>query len=429
MRNNNSSLDGDLTAKQVSEYADLPEPFQFYRLMLDGDHLHFGYWPEEHDDLTLEQAQVKLFELLSNQLPKPPATILDVGCGLGLSAYRLCQEGYEVTAIAPSAQLIHYAEIHYGHENIQFEVAGFLDGDECDFMSRTYDAILFQESLQYLHPLKQVFETAHQLLTSKGKVIICDEMVHDPTIEEHTAVHPRRHVVRKLLETAFQIVFQDSIGSRVQRTCTEMIQRFEKHKDRLVRTVASLDAPDRIQHYQEGWKLQKSWYRTGQMEYELITARKDRIVMRSYLKGDENLILPLFNQVFGTERSLSHWVWKFRDNPFGSYKIALADSMDRLLAAQYCGYPVPIYSTMGKKGSFLSYQIGDTMTNPAFRGVGLGKSSILARIVHYFYELFCEGQVPFVYGFNTGVIRKLGERFLGYEYISGIPYLCWNQSA
>ncbi|MGD9975184.1 MAG: hypothetical protein AB7S77_19145, partial [Desulfatirhabdiaceae bacterium] len=111
-----------------------------------------------------------------------------------------------------------------------------------------------------------------------------------------------------------------------------------------------------------------------------------------------------------------------RDNPFGAHKIAVADSSDGVLAANFCGYPVPMVSAVGKVGSFLSCQGGDTMTNPAFRGAGLGKSSVLTRTATYFYDAFCENEMPFIYGFNTGVIRKFGERFLNYEYISGIPY-------
>ena len=372
MQNRISHL-ADLTARQIAEYASLPEPFQFYRLMLAGDHLHFGYWPEDRTSLSLEQAQGQLFELLLEQMPESPAKVLDVGCGLGFSAYRLSEKGYEVTAIAPSSELIHYAEAHYGHGTVRFEVAGFLDGDECNFMSVTFDAILFQESLQYLHPLDQVFQTARRLLTSKGKLIVCDEMVYDHKILEYTAVHPHQSVLRKLKEAGFCIVFQEAVGNRVQHTCTEMIQRFDQCRNELIRTIKAPDTADRVAHYKQGWQSQKTWYEANKMGYELITALKDDLILRPYQEGDEDRILGLFHQVFGTARSLSHWHWKFRDNPFGSYKIAVAHSADGSLAANFCGYPVPVFSTVGTDASFLSYQIGDTMTNPAFRGSGFGK--------------------------------------------------------
>ncbi|MGD9975185.1 MAG: cyclopropane-fatty-acyl-phospholipid synthase family protein, partial [Desulfatirhabdiaceae bacterium] len=73
------------TTELTTEYAGLPEPFQFYRLMLSDDHLHFGYWPPDHSDVSLSTAQKNLFERLLQEFPEPPASILDVGCGLGLS--------------------------------------------------------------------------------------------------------------------------------------------------------------------------------------------------------------------------------------------------------------------------------------------------------------------------------------------------------
>jgi SAM-dependent methyltransferase len=412
---------GHLTVEQLAEYAKLPEPFQFYRLMLSGDHPHFGYWLQNDLNLSLEAAQENLFDRLIQEFPKPPASILDVGCGLGFSAHLLGRQGFDVTAIVPSLELIDYAINRYETESVRFEAAGFLDDGNSQFISRKYDVIFFQESLQYLHPLDLVFGKARRLLNPKGKLILCDEVIYDSEISQHTLVHFHKSILQKLAENGFRLLVHDGIGNRVQQTCDHMLEKFDQYRNMLIQLVHHPDTADRIDHYLTGWKAQKAWYEAGQMGYELITARKDDVMIRTYREGDEDRILALFTQLFGTNRSLSHWYWKFRDNPFGSYKIAIADSTDGILAANFCGYPVPVYS-MGKVGSFLSYQGGDTMTNPAFRGAGLGKNSVLARITNYFYDAFCENEIPFIYGFNTGIIRKFGERFLNYEYIAGIPY-------
>lgn len=89
--------------------AQLPEPFNFYRLVLESDHLHFGVWPEDRPDLTLEEAQEVMFNELLGYFPDPPATVLDVGCGLGPSTFYLAKKGYDVTGIAPSNEIIDYA--------------------------------------------------------------------------------------------------------------------------------------------------------------------------------------------------------------------------------------------------------------------------------------------------------------------------------
>lgn len=61
---------GHLTVEQLAEYAKLPEPFQFYRLMLSGDHPHFGYWLQNDLNLSLEAAQENLFDRLIQEFPK-----------------------------------------------------------------------------------------------------------------------------------------------------------------------------------------------------------------------------------------------------------------------------------------------------------------------------------------------------------------------
>jgi 2-polyprenyl-3-methyl-5-hydroxy-6-metoxy-1,4-benzoquinol methylase len=193
----------------------LPEPFNLYRLILDSDHLHFGFWPENFPNLTLEEAQERMFERLFVHFPDPPATVLDVGCGLGLSAYNLSQKGYHVTAISPSEVLINYAQKNYGKGNIDFHVAGFLDNNDSDLMSKKYDVILFQESLQYLNPLDSIFKKARSLLKPKGSVIIGDEICQDKSIKKETAVHLLKDVVTGLFENGFRITVNEQIGKNV----------------------------------------------------------------------------------------------------------------------------------------------------------------------------------------------------------------------
>ena len=404
-------------------WASFPEPFNYYRLMLGGDHLHFGYWPEGRKDLTLESAQTYMFDLLLQFFPEPPAKVLDVGCGLGASAYFLAQKGFDVIAIGPSPDLISYARQQYRHHGVDYRVADFMAEDVSDFASDDgYDVILFQESLQYLHPLKKVFQRTRSLLSPKGKVILGDEMCYDNAITSSTSAHLRKEVIRNLAEGGFRISQQLSIGSRVLKTCDAILERFDMHRDRLLRIVASDNINNDLNRYIDGWGNQRRWYAECRLGYEVIVAQKDSVVIREYQDGDEAAILPLFRKVFGVERSLAHWRWKFKDNPFGACKIAVAYSEDHTLAAHFCGYPVPFHAPSETRSDFITLQGGDTMTNPSFRNSGLGATSLLSRVAAYFYNRFCEDETPFIYGFNTGVIRKFGERFLQYEYLSGIPY-------
>lgn len=403
---------------------DLPIPFNYYQMVLDSDHFHFGLWPDGMSEDSLEQAQERMFEVLFGYFPKPPATVLDIGCGLGKSAFFLACQGYQVTAISPSEELIEYALKHYTHQNIAFHPIGFLESEQV-FGLQEYDVLFFQESLQYLHPLYKVFCQARRFLKPKGMVIIGDEIRYDRQLQEHTAVHLWQDIQNAVLSNGFRLKIDQRVGQNVNKTCVCIIQRFENQLENLMtesdkgKTQEILGG---ISYYLQGWRQQRKWYENGQFDYVLLVAKKDQIFCQEFEQGDEHDILALFEQIFGQKRSLEHWYWKFRDNPFGNLKIAKAISDNGGLAAHFSGYPVPFYSKTTSEDEFFAYQVGDTMTNPAFRTHGLGSSSVLARVATFFFNCFCLNQVPFVYGFNTGNIRKFGERYLNYRYIRPIPY-------
>ncbi|MBW1791472.1 MAG: GNAT family N-acetyltransferase [Deltaproteobacteria bacterium] len=402
--------------------AQLPEPFNFYRSVLESDHLHFGVWPEDRPDLTLEEAQEVMFNSLLDYFPDPPASVLDVGCGLGLSGCYLEEKGYHVTAIAPSRELIDYASRKYGGRDIDFQVADFLDNGGSAFTRKKYGIILFQESLQYLNPLDMVFNKVRSLLEPGGAVIIGDEICYDKSIRKETAAHLLKDITTALCENGFRITADKAIGNSVIKTCDNVISRFTDHFDQIVSSVEVEDVANRLKFFLNGWKKQKEWYLTNRMGYHIMAAAKDDIFMRSYNRGDEDNILQLFNQIFQKDRTNEHWCWKFKDNPFGNLKIAEAVTKEGDLTGQYCGYPVPFYSSVGEFKEFSSFQIGDTMTSLKARRSGFGKTGVLSRVTTYFYNKFCIDNVPFIYGFNTGKIRKLGERYLQYEYTSTVPY-------
>ncbi|MDA8239747.1 MAG: methyltransferase domain-containing protein [Nitrospiraceae bacterium] len=398
----------------------LPEPFSFYKAVLRGDHLHFGLWPEDRPQLTIEEAQEEMFGRLLSYFPPPPARVLDVGCGLGYSAHLLSQKGYEVTAIAPSPELISYAQQKYGKEGVLFVESGFFD-DQPVFADGLYDVLFFQESMQYLSPLSLVMGRARRLLKEKGTLLIGDEVCYSREIKHLTAVHMSSEFTTVLSENGFKITEREKVGRQVSLTCGFIIKEFTRNFDELAASGGK-DAVEQLRHYLDGWKSQQQWYADGRMGYEIIAAKKDSFFIRPYADGDEQRILPMFNELFYTNRSIGHWHWKFRDNPYGSHKVALAFSDTVPLAVHYAGYPVPFYSAGDSPAEFISLQIGDTMTSPAVRNIGLGKTGLLARTSQYYYARFCEEEVPFIYGFNTGHIRKLGMRYLGYTYISPVPY-------
>jgi len=319
-----------------------------------------------------------MFEALIPYLPEPPAKILYVGCEPGLSADLLGSQGYIITAIAPNPKLIYFAAQHYGSDGADFESLGFFDDDESVFAKDMYDALLFQESLQCLSPLIRVMGKARHLLKDRGTIIIGDEVCYDKTIGSKIPFHMSPEIYAAVAESGFRIIENQKMGNK-----------------------------------------------NGQLGYEIFVAKKDEFYLRPYESGDEKKILEGFNEIFSTDRSLDHWYWKFRDNPYGSHMVCMGVSDEGDIISHFAGYPVPFCSTVEESKEptyFTTLQAGDTFTHPRVRRKGLGKTGLLARSAYYFYAKFLEGFVPFAYGFNTGNVKNLGERYLGYNYIDPVPY-------
>lgn len=147
--------------------------------------------------------------------------------------------------------------------------------------------------------------------------------------------------------------------------------------------------------------------------------------IRPYRPGDEVKINEMFNEVFRENRDISHWYWKYRDNPNGFYTLCIAESGDGVIAAHYGGYPVVLYSAAGASRTpieFTSFHLGDKMTRKEFRGIGRGKSSLLARTFYLFRDTFASEGIPFGYGFGTHHSLRFGLLFLDYADVEPVPF-------
>lgn len=161
----------------------------------------------------------------------------------------------------------------------------------------------------------------------------------------------------------------------------------------------------------------------GEPGRQAFAGRRDEYLVREYRQGDEHQILPIFHGSFYVERSPERWRWEYAENPYGNRTISEAFTLDGQLVAHYAGYPVRFWSDAGgEPRSRTALQIGDTMTLPSVRGVGRGPTSLLARTVRHFYARYCEGQVAFNYGFNTGNIQRFSLAFVGARRLEGVPY-------
>jgi hypothetical protein len=88
--------------------------------------------------------------------------------------------------------------------------------------------------------------------------------------------------------------------------------------------------------------------------------------LERYRDGDEEAVLALFRTVFGKARSLEHWRWQFKANPYGGPFVSMARrESDRLVVGSYSVMPVQL-NLMGR--AVLACQSVDTAVHPEHRG-------------------------------------------------------------
>lgn len=153
--------------------------------------------------------------------------------------------------------------------------------------------------------------------------------------------------------------------------------------------------------------------------------KPEDFIIRSYQKGDEIRINEMFNEVFQQNRQLSHWYWKYRDNPNGPAIISLAETNDGDIAAHFGSYPLktcvsgaqtdrPVESTI--------YHAGDKMTRRQFRSAGFGKSSLLAKTFQHLSETTSAADTSFTFGFMAHHSLRFGLLLLNYKLVEPVPY-------
>lgn len=114
--------------------------------------------------------------------------------------------------------------------------------------------------------------------------------------------------------------------------------------------------------------------------------------LERYRDGDETAILELFRTVFGKHRSLDHWRWQFRDNPYGGPFVSLARrTTDGAVVGSYSVMPIQLNSC-GRP--LLACQSVDTAVHPEFRG-----QRIFERTATDCYEWCASSGLAAVVGF------------------------------
>ncbi|WP_329241839.1 methyltransferase domain-containing protein [Actinoallomurus sp. NBC_01490] len=224
-----------------------------------GPDLHFGYWDDDNDASTVEEATNRLTDMVMEGVaPRPGQHILDIGCGIGNPAMRLLNaHKVSVHGITVSQVQVAEATARAGREGMSDRATfQYADAADMPFVDASFDAAWAIESMAHMDDCERMLSETARVLRPGGRLAIVDVIRRDPVAPERQgdvdaicrlfALHTLETVDRYeqwLKAQGFVDVRVRDIGDHVMpRTGMAMARAVEAKRDELVDLVGAEQA-------------------------------------------------------------------------------------------------------------------------------------------------------------------------------------------
>ncbi|MBA2482900.1 MAG: GNAT family N-acetyltransferase [Nitrosomonas sp.] len=403
----------------ASPYKNLTFPLNVYAhamLLQEGivNYLHYGLF--QHGNTDLSTAQQFSTELVISRLPTPSCRILEVGIGLGTTFSRLMRLGYNVYGLTPDAQ-----QIAHVHQKLGNDVPISCQRLE-DFTAdaESYDAMLFQESAQYIEPLV-IFNKAVDLLTKSGSLIIIDEFALKRVDENEEGLHLLDDMIAQAKRFGFELVEQLNLSEMATPTLDYLLCMTVIHRQRLIQDLDLSEA--QLAQLDESNRAYQKKYLSGRFGYGLLHFRKKtrpKWRLRLLEQDQAPEMLALFKKTFHHTMTPATWQWKYGselNREIGIWR-------DHQLIAHYGGISRDILLFGHPQ---VAAQIGDVMVDISERGV-LTRQGPFFLMAATFLERFIGYGKPYLIGFGFPNERamKVAERLGLYAEVGRMAEFTWQ---
>lgn len=220
------------------------------------DYLHYGLFDREGESIAV--AQERSTELLLARLPPPPARVLEVGVGLATTLRRLTELGYDATGITPDEKQIATIRDRYG-DAVRVECARF----ESYAGAGRYDAVVFQESSQYIEA-NALFSKAAELT---ARVIVLDEFALGP-VDFEGALHPLAGFLEAATRHGFALTENVDLSGRAAPTVDYFMQRLPRYRELLMHDIGI--SAEQVEGLITSGATYRDLYRRGVYGYRLL---------------------------------------------------------------------------------------------------------------------------------------------------------------
>lgn len=233
-RDHRDARASDPASKTTVECAAVPEAYRefyyplnvFMHILMREEggvtYLHYGLF--DRADESIGAAQEHSTELLLARLPSPPASILDVGVGIGTTLSRLTSLRYDVTGITPDSKQLAMVKSRFG-DAVRVELTQF----ETITPSRAYDCVVFQESAQYIDS-EALFSKARELT---GHIIVLDEFATQP-LQTPGSLHSLTRFVDAAARNAFHKTEELDLSLKAAPSIDYFRQRIPRYRQTLI---------------------------------------------------------------------------------------------------------------------------------------------------------------------------------------------------
>jgi hypothetical protein len=285
-------------------------PLNVYARLLElregrADYLHYGVFDAPDEPVLV--AQQRASDLMHDVLPGP-CRLLEAGIGLGTTLARLRAAGYDACGITPDTAQIQAARERHG--DTLAVVPSRLEDFDRD--AGQWQALLFQESAQYIPPVA-LFEAADRLLhDGPATIVVTDEFALDRREDAHQGLHALAAFCALAARRGWTLAKRIDLSQQVRPTLDYLLRGIGESGDRLVADLGI--TRDRLAALAESLRRYQRLYDQGVYGYALL--RFDRAAKppdRLVEMGPQHAaaMRQLFADVFRHEMTPEHWHWKY----------------------------------------------------------------------------------------------------------------------
>jgi SAM-dependent methyltransferase len=391
-------------------------------------YLGFGTCTEGMD---IPAAQSLLARQLVDRIAvKPPARVLDAGCGTGTLAMYLASLGYQVTALDNNASAIALARDQISSSaNSKDSGIELICSALDDYpVSRQFDVILMQNSFQYQLPMR-VFAMALNLLKPQGQLLIAEEFTLDDSRIAEEPLSVLSHVQALAQRVGFRLSALTNVSAEAAAFLAKLLTLLESRQHELLSLGGGQEAVVRQLIYDLTQQLASCVQgRRGHfiVDWQAPAENEDSQSVNTVLLPaagqPASMFKALFEKSFGSPFDSDLWQWKYGSGR-GHSVVALQNGE---AVAHYGGISRDILY-FGRPQRAL--QICDVMVLPGKRGF-FSREGLFFKTAASMLEQYAGNTRPHLLGFGFPNLKAMhvAQRLGLYEETDELMALSWDSS-